>query len=138
MIRQDYILKLIEDFFATIGEAIHHAEQKRHDRTLLIIDRAYGDFFGRDAVFFRNEGIDALSAYVESERAEAEYAEMLSELMYRDALCRPDCPVRNSLLDKSLAMAERADSVSGTYLPRRADRMKIIRELLDASACERP
>lgn len=137
MIEQDYILKILQEFFEAIAKVVRHSNDDDESATADMqarYDAIYEQFFRYPAHhFYEIEKEDLLDdLWTEnSERKAMAKMRMLSELLYRDALIKKDVSRRCDLLEKSLLLLEFLQRNSKTYSWDQENRMAYIRTLLE-------
>lgn len=137
MIEQDYLLKILQDFFEAIGKLIRHneeADDASEARMQARYDKIYEQFFRCPANHFyqldKEDILDDLWAENNERKALAK-TQMLSELLYRDALIKKNILERCDLLEKSLFLFEFMEHNSKTYSWDQENKMAHIRRLLE-------
>ncbi|MDR3250664.1 MAG: hypothetical protein LBT42_03245 [Tannerella sp.] len=97
-------------------------------------DEMYRQFFKSPAEHFYEADsetiLDNLEAEGRSNRDTVAKAQMLSELLYRDALLKTDVTERCLLLEKALYLLEYIDGQTKTYSWEQGRKMSDIRKLL--------
>lgn len=137
MIQQDYILKILQEFFDAISKLIRH-DEKDDDESRAIMQARYDEIYER---FFRcpahhfyqlnKEDIpDDLWAENDEQKAFAKM-QMLAELLYRDALIKTNGSERLDLLNKSLFLFKHLQQNSKTYSWDRENKMIDISRLIE-------
>lgn len=125
MIRQDYILRLIREFFAALEKALEKPEIEDRTRT---IHQLYEQYLG-DYEFYQNatveEALEAISNYPEEQRLYR--IEMLAELYYAEADNRMP-PFAETLIERALPLFEYVDQHSKLYSFDRKRKMEEIRQ----------
>lgn len=112
MLQQDYIMRLIQEFF----KALQRLLLKRDPETRReAIKEMYKTYVG-DYDFYQSANIDeimrAMESYAEEQRIYR--IEMLAELYYVEADMRPQ-PMSDQLLEKAMSLFYFVDRHSGTY-----------------------
>lgn len=137
MIEQDYLLKILQDFFEAIGKLIRHNEEADDASEAPMqarYDKIYEQFFRCPANHFyrldKEDILDDLWAENNERKALAK-TQMLSELLYRDALIKKNILERCDLLEKSLFLFEFMEHNSKTYSWDQENKMAHIRRLLE-------
>lgn len=134
MFEQDYILRLLQQFFEDLSlflskkkkEEEAPEEQEDYDWASL-----YGTYVGDYAFCHTTPGDEILasfSKYSPSERLHR--MEMLAELYFREAQFERDSAVKLSLLERSLLLWEYINEHSDTYSVERVRRMGYIRGVI--------
>lgn len=112
MIKQDYIIRLIREFFAALARAVEKPEIE--DRTKAIHE-LYLQYLG-DYEFYQNatveDAIEAISKFPEEQRLYR--IEMLAELYYAESSVRA-MPIGETLLQRALPLFEYVDQHSKLY-----------------------
>ena len=60
MVRSDYIVRLIEQFFQILKQALRYREDRRHAEALALVRKAYKGFLGVDVDFIDSQSAEAL------------------------------------------------------------------------------
>ena len=137
MIEQDYILKMVQEFFEALGKAVgQRGDSDGNDAALQArYDEIYLTFFRRHPNYFytldEDDMEEDLEAQCRSERDTFAKAQMLAELLYHDALLKKDTLQRCDLLRKSLRLFQYLTHGTKTYSWDREIKMNDIRRLLD-------
>ncbi len=112
MLQQDYIMRLIREFFAALQRALEKPEIE--DRTKAIHE-LYVQYLG-NYEFYQNatveEAFEAIGRYPEEQRLYR--IEMLAELYYAEAEVRM-APFAETLLQRALPLFEYVDQHSRLY-----------------------
>ena len=112
MLQQDYIMRLIREFFAALARAVENPEIE--DRTKAIHE-LYRQYLG-DYEFYQNatveEAIEAISRYPEEQQLYR--IEMLAELYYAESSVRAT-PIGETLLQRALPLFKYVDQHSKLY-----------------------
>lgn len=112
MLQQDYIMRLIREFFAALARALEKPEIE--DRTKAI-HQLYLQYLG-DYEFYQNatteEAFESISHFPEEQRLYR--IEMLAELYYAEAGLRVT-PIAETLLGRALPLFEYVDQHSKLY-----------------------
>ena len=137
MIERDYIMRMLQEFFNAIAKVMRRdipgiepdisEIQKR-------FNEMYNQFFRHPAeLFYRISKEDILSELESENRSERDVhakIQMLSELLYQDALIKSDAQERLALLEKSLFLLEYLDRNSNTFSWDRGQRIGDIKKAL--------
>jgi len=135
MIARDYILRILQEFFDAIAKAIHKDIPGQEPDLARVQERfndIYRQFFRRPAEHFYQTSKEDILAELSDEDADSTTAkvQMLSELLYRDALIKSDLHDRCNLLEKALFMLEYLDCNSRTFSWDRGQRIGDIKKML--------
>ncbi|BAR48379.1 hypothetical protein TFKS16_1274 [Tannerella forsythia KS16] len=137
MIEQDYILKILQEFFEAIAKVVRRSDEDDEAATADMQARynaIYEQFFRCPAHhFYEIEKEDLLNdLWTEnSEQKALAKMRMLSELLYRDALIKKEGSLRYDLLEKALLLLEFLQQNSKTYSWDQENKMAYIRTLLE-------
>ena len=137
MIERDYIMRMLQEFFNAIAKVTRRdipgiepdlsEIQKR-------FNEMYNQFFRCPAeLFYRIDKEEILEKLEGEERSERDvYAkiQMLSELLYQDALIKNNHQEKLALLEKSLFLLEYLDRNSDTFSWDRGQRIEDIKKVL--------
>lgn len=112
MIKQDYIIRLIREFFAALARAVEKPEIEDRAKA---IHSLYLQYLG-DYEFYQNatveDAIEAISKFPEEQRLYR--IEMLAELYYAESSVRAT-PIGETLLQRALPLFEYVDQHSKLY-----------------------
>jgi len=129
MIQQDYIMRLIAEFFKRLERLLKKREPEQRREAL---KEMYKQYVG-DSEFFHTAEIDDIMH--EMERFDADQRiyrlEMLAELLYVDADLSP-YPMSDMLLEKSLVLFRYIDSHGRTFSLERLQKIANIQKRLSA------
>ena len=136
MIERDFIMRILQQFFEAIAKLIHHTPGVEPD--LLKIQEGFNDIYDKffrcpAEHFYQTSKEDILNEIENEGRSEGDtYAkiQMLSELLYQDALIKSNIPEKCELLEKSLYLLEYLDSSGNTFSWERAWKITDIRKTL--------
>ena len=130
MLQQDYIMRLIREFFAALARALEKPEIEDRAKA---IHQLYLQYLG-DYEFYQNatieEGLERISHFPEEQRLYR--TEMLAELYYAESDLRP-APIAETLLWRALPLFEYVDRHSKLYSFDRLRKMDEIRRRIDLS-----
>ena len=112
MIKQDYMIRLIREFFAALARAVEKPEIEDRAKA---IHALYLQYLG-DYEFYQNatveDAIEAISKFPEEQRLYR--IEMLAELYYAESSVRAT-PIGETLLQRALPLFEYVDQHSKLY-----------------------
>lgn len=112
MIKQDYIIRLIREFFAALARAVEKPEIEDRAKA---IHELYLQYLG-DYEFYQNatveDALEAISKFPEEQRLYR--IEMLAELYYAESSVRAT-PIGETLLQRALPLFEYVDQHSKLY-----------------------
>lgn len=132
MIKTDYFLRMLEEFFKAISRLINKDVKDRTDEELKSIYTQYvGDF-----ELLRNFSSDEAIVYAEdqwSEERRISKLEMLAELWYIESTFK-EHPLSDILLEKSLSLFCFVDNNSLEYSVARKNKINTIQKLVAKSA----
>lgn len=125
MIKQDYIIRLIREFFAALARAVEKPEIEDRAKA---IHALYLQYLG-DYEFYQNatveDAIKAISKFPEEQRLYR--IEMLAELYYAESSVRAT-PIGETLLQRALPLFEYVDQHSKLYSFDRQRKMEEINQ----------
>ena len=125
MIHQDYIMRMIRDFFAALARALEKNEIEDRTKAIHQLYETYLGSYERCQNSTVEEAIEYISTvYPEEQRMYR--LEMLAELYYAEADLRMP-PFRETLLERALRLFEYIDLHSGTYSFMRLQKIDAIR-----------
>lgn len=131
MIHKDYLLKILQQFFEEIAKYLRNKKEYEIENPQLQtqLTGLYTTFFNQTADFYISKSADEIiTSFDEQERLIK--IEMLSELIYQDALLKPQGETRQQLLQKSLDLFEYLNAHSATYSIPREQEMEQIKHLI--------
>jgi len=120
MIERDYIMRILQEFFAALAKVVRQKEEDNNTADIQErFDAMYRQFFhaSPDSFYYANNEIILADILEESDSdgdAEARM-QMLSELLYQDALIKKDLQLRYVLLDKALYLLMYLENTSRTF-----------------------
>lgn len=128
MLQQDYIMRLIREFFAALQRALEKPEIE--DRTQAV-HQLYERYLG-EYEFYQNatveEALEAIADYPEEQRLYR--VEILAELYYAEAGLRAT-PIGETLMRRALPLFEYVDLHSKIYSFDRKRKMEEIRRFIN-------
>lgn len=137
MIEQDYLLKIMQEFIDAIGKILRRPnedDRAAERRMQAHFDAISQQFFRHPTTHFlrleKEDILDDLLAESDPRRTEGR-AQMLAELLYRNALIKTSHMERLDLLEKSLYLFAYIGRTSRTYSWDRERKMADIRRRLD-------
>jgi hypothetical protein len=113
-------MRILEEFFKAIAKLIHtNKTDPDTSRIQERFDEMYQQFFRNSAQHFYESGkeqiLDELIENSKNEQDTNGKIQMLSELMYQDALLKNYIPEKCMILEKSLYLLDYLDKNSKTY-----------------------
>lgn len=134
MYEQDYLLKVIEEFFQSLNKAIHgtHCDGVDAESQDRLVD-FYGSYFQAESSFFYANSALAIFTFLRERCHDDDlqsHIEMLAELLYQDAIFKNDQLLKTNLLEKALFFFEYAKQESDTYSMEREEKITKINVLL--------
>ena len=135
MVECDYIMRLLQDFFAMLAKLVRlKVEEPDMTRVQERFNDMYKQFFRHSADhFYESEKEEILEVLAKDELSETEQhamIQMLSELMYQDGLIKKDITEKCMLLEKSLFLMRYLERYSKTYSWDREQKMSDIHKML--------
>ena len=135
MISRDYIVRILQEFFDAIVKAMHKdipGQEPDLSRVQERFNDIYRQFFRCPAEhFYRTSKEDILEELDDEGQGNMlAKVQMLSELLYQDALIKADLNDRCELLEKSLFLTEYLDCNSRTFSWDRGQRIGDIKKML--------
>ena len=85
MIRRDYILRLIEQFFQIVKRIVGYRAEQRYGEALALVRQGYKSFLGADAEFVDRHSADELLDMMHSGLLSAEQLVMAAKLLKEEA-----------------------------------------------------
>lgn len=125
MLQQDYILRLIREFFDALTRAKNKADAEKR---ALAIQQLYRQYLG-SYEFYQNTDVEEAISYIGTlypEEQRVQRLEMLAELYYAEADCRAT-PIGQSHLQRALDLFTYVDLHSDTYSIMRQNKINAIR-----------
>jgi len=136
MIRKDYILSLIQDFFSKLNEVIQKKEETEPDlipkkEPFLKLYEEYLKFEPKEAY---NISIENLEKHIDANFAKEQHnvrMEMMAELLYKDALnYEHNDEERKNLADKSLTIYKLLEIAERTFSFDRNAKMSELKSII--------
>ncbi|GAB6976045.1 hypothetical protein [Prevotella falsenii] len=127
MIRQDYFIRLIEEFAAALADMMKKKEDERDDNLKDLYRQYVGDY-----TLLRNMSIEELLEYAANEWDDSERTdrlEMLAELLYAEGSYKTN-PLRNMLLEKAYLLFSYVDERQSVYSIERKVKIKKLHSIL--------
>ncbi len=127
---QDYLMRMLQTFFNALY-AWKNGKQKPDDEQEVDVALAelYQHYLKESRAYFHRMETGCLIAWLSEEPDGLEKAQMLTALLYEDALLR-DGATRKDLLEKSLSLYQHIQSVSKDFSIDRSRIMEDIEMLL--------
>lgn len=131
MIHKDYLLRILQQFFEEIAKYLRNKKEYEIENPQLQtqLTGLYTTFFNQTADFYISKSADEIIASFDEQERPIKI-EMLSELIYQDALLKPQGETRQQLLQKSLDLFEYLNAHSATYSIPREQEMEQIKHLI--------
>ncbi len=85
MIKNDYILRLVEQFFQILRRIVNYRAEKRYEEALALVRQGYRSFLGADADFMDRHSADELLDMMDSGLLNAEQLIMAAKLLKEEA-----------------------------------------------------
>ena len=127
MIERDYIMRLLRQLFDALNEIVHNRKEESAEVVLHQVNELYGQYFGREPQFFYDSTTESIIHLLEGSNSHTDALvkiEMLAELVYTDAILRPESPLRRDLLVKALGLFEHVEKNSSTFSLSRRDKIQ--------------
>ncbi len=127
MIRQDYFLRLLEEFATALATMMKKKEDERDDSLKDLYRQYVGDY-----TLLRNMSVDELIAYAANEwddKERTDRLEMAAELLYAEG-CYKTNPLRNMLLEKAYLLFAYVDEKQGVYSIERKTKIAKLHSIL--------
>jgi hypothetical protein len=130
MIQKDYIMRLIKQFFEAV-ERLIKMKSKEHDRMEIqtYLNEMYDTFLKKSGDFYHSTEIEEIIQSFKNDEKEP-MLEILSELLYQDALLRDN---QHELLIKALKLNEYMQEHSATFSFNRQLRIDEIKKMLSCN-----
>ena len=127
MIRQDYFIRLIEEFAAALAVMLKKKEDERDDSLRELYRQYVGDY-----TLLRNMSVDEFIGYAANEWNDEERIdrlEMVAELLYAEG-CYKANPLRNMLLEKAYLLSAYVDEKQSVYSIERKTKIAKLHSIL--------
>ncbi|WP_177603664.1 hypothetical protein [uncultured Phocaeicola sp.] len=134
MLERDYIKRLIRQFFDALEKLIEKKEYTPLETIQLEFEGMYRTYFHESKEFFRTQDSEYLLMYLcqtFDKQELLDWIEILSELLYQDALIQTVVAEQKSLLAKSLYLLEYLDQHSNTFSFERRGKIAEIKKKID-------
>ena len=140
MYEQDYLLKVIEEFFQSLNKAIHgtHFDGASEPEDRLV--DLYGSYFQADSSFFYENSALTIFTFLRERCHEQDlcsHIEMLGELLYQDGMLKTDSSKKIDLFTKALFFIDYVENESTTYSIEREDKVHFLKEYIAVNAVSR-
>lgn len=129
MLRKDYIMRMLEQFFKVLAKLIKNENNLEIEDIEIQLAELYDTYFKNDFNFFHDSDTDRIIEFLKSDNSGDDLykVEMLAELIYQDACLQQENEQRKSLLIKSLNLLEYLDKESKTFSMERFNKMEFIK-----------
>lgn len=131
MIRQDYFLRLLEEFATALATMMKKKEDERDDSLKDLYRQYVGDY-----TLLRNMSVDELIAYAANEwddKERTDRLEMVAELLYAEGSYKVN-PLRNMLLEKAYLLFAYVDEKQSVYSIERKTKIARLYSILHEQA----
>ena len=131
MIRQDYFIRLIEEFATALAVMLKKKEDERDDSLKDLYRQYVGDY-----TLLRNMSVDELIAYAANEwddKERTDRLEMVAELLYAEGSYKVN-PLRNMLLEKAYLLFAYVDEKQSVYSIERKTKIARLHSILHEQA----
>lgn len=135
MLRKDYIMKLIQQLIESLF-LLMNRDDLDDDKRKELFDSFYNDYLSQSQDYYLNASLDNILVHLDTKygHEEEQYRiEMLSEIMYQDAMMEEESTLKELKLVKALSLFEYLENNSNTYSLVRIGRMDEIKLLLSKS-----
>ena len=138
MVERDYLMRILQEFFDAIARIIHRGKSDQEPDLAEMENRfsdMYRQFFKKPAEYFYEAEKETLLNDLEQEGYPEEHLfakiQMLSELLYQDALIKKCIPEKCMMLEKVFYLLACLNQNSRTFSWERNQRMEDIRKKLE-------
>jgi len=130
MIRKDYIMKIIEQFFDVLKKLIKNEENQDIEDIRVQLNELYNTYFKKNYKYFYDSDFEEIVDFLNSDNSGDNLykTEMLAELIYQDTCLKQDVDLRKSLLSKSFRLFEYLDKEGKTFSLERYKKMQVIKK----------
>lgn len=131
MIRRDYIMKLVQQLLDSLFLLLNEKGIDEFERQKRLAS-LYKYYLGEDRAYYSSNNIQNILDFLEEKYSDEliHRVEMLSEVMYQDAMMEKDPKVKVSLLKKTLLLLSYLDENGDTYSLVRQGKVEFIRKEL--------
>lgn len=133
MIEQDYILRLLNQFFDSLNKLLNNKNSNTIEEIDKRIKSLYMEYFKKDYLFYHNNSIDIImETIIDSNNTQNTIArcEMLAELFYNEAELTANENQKNNLFNKALILLKYVNINSKTFSEDRLMKIKTIEHSL--------
>ena len=137
MIERDFLMRILQEFFEAIAKVVRHDSPGQEPDVSHMQERfneIYRQFFHISAEHYYQSSkeniLDELKNENYSEKDTFAKAQMLSELLYQDAIIKTNFQEKYDLLEKSLFLLEYLNYYSKTFSWDRNQRITDIKKIL--------
>ncbi|KIO43364.1 MULTISPECIES: hypothetical protein [Sanguibacteroides] len=131
MIQRDYLLRQMEVFFKALDERFRGKNKNEYEDISVILNEFYSTYFHIDREKITGEGEQIISHCILYEPVEK--AEMLSELIFKDAVFTVDTRRKNYLFRLVLKLYDSIECRSKTYSSQREKKRREITDFLSGN-----
>lgn len=131
MIEKDYIMRILQQFFAALNNLINNKRNVGNDEILVQLKDLYLSQLGNEYAFFYYNDIEKIKQSIIDDNHDNTLARctILSELYYHDGILNSDQELKINLLKKALHLLRYIDEKSNTYSLERKSRIQFLDEL---------
>lgn len=127
MIRKDYLMRILKQFFEFIEKLIEIKQKKKPDEVRTYLNEIYETYLNHSAEYYLQLSREEIINAFEEEEREIKM-EMLAELLYQDGLLDSGL----AKLEKSLNLYDYLQKHSNTYSFNRVQRIEELKYLIDS------
>ena len=128
MIQRDYLLRQMETFFKALDERFRGKNKNEYEDISVILNEFYSTYFSVDREQIMGEGEHVITRCILHDPVEK--AEMLAELLFKDAAFTIDPRRKRYLFRLVLKLYDSIECRSRTYSPQREKKRKEIVDFL--------
>lgn len=133
MYEQDYLLKVIEEFFQSLNKAIHGTHFDGGPEPEDKLADLYGSYFQADSSFFYANSAVTIFTFLRERCNEHDlcmHIEMFAELLYQDGILKSELSEKINLFGKALFFFEYVEQESNTYSMEREEKLHFLKTTL--------
>lgn len=116
MLKRDYIMKLIQQLLDSLFLLLNEKDIDNVEREKKL-NKFYASYLGESSEFYYANSTDEILMYLKEQYHDEflQRVEMLSDIMYADAMMKEKNELKYKLLEKTLYLMQYLDTNSDTY-----------------------
>lgn len=131
MYKQDYLMRMLKQFFEMLEKLIEMKKKKKHEEVQVYLNEIFNSFLEQPKEFYSHLSTEEIIHSFQEEQREIK-VEIVAELFYQDASLNND----TELFRKSLILYEYLQKQSSTYSFGRAEKIEKIKAILQEATAQ--